>query len=310
MGLLLVIVAGGVFCANRLATARETESASVVESESHNRLLRSEIPRMGRVNYSELFADMNDVQLEAAKRGGLRNPDKVVDPAQCDELVLVESSAGYAVDTLRHSKPYLVPQAARLLTYIGHRFDEIQTERGIRNKVRPIVTSLLRSRGDVGRLRRVNRNATENSCHLYGTTFDISYTRFMDSCGNVVTDSPKYKEMLAEALYELRFEGLCYVRYERRQPCFHITVRTLDYAGSLASETVGYEATTEAPGTTGNPGSPGKTGNPGTPGNPGISGNPGPPGKSGTPGISGNSVKPSPKKPAQPREHRSNYVEF
>ena len=39
-------------------------------------------------------------------------------------------------------------------------------------------------------------------------------------------------DALARTLYELRCEGLCYVRYERHQSCFHITVRNVEYAGS------------------------------------------------------------------------------
>lgn len=239
--MLLLLVAGGVFCAWKFVGGHKSNGDDAVLTESHSRLLRSEIPKMSPMSYSEMFPDMNDVQIEAARRNGLRNPDNLTDPADSYELVRVETCGDYVVDTLRHSKPYLVPQAARLLTYVGHRFEEIQTERQVKQKVRPIVTSLLRSSHDVGRLRRVNRNASENSCHVYGTTFDISYTRFMDENGRIVTEDPIYKELLAAALYELRFEGLCYVRYERRQPCFHITVRTVDYDGDLASQTVEYE---------------------------------------------------------------------
>lgn len=243
LAVLLAVVAGCVFCAWKAAGRQRGESADTPATESHIRLVRSEIPQMppmSRMSYSEIFSDMNDVQIEAAKRNGLRNPDMLSNPDNSAELVKVETCEAYAMDSLRHSKPYLVPQAEKLLMYIGHRFDEIQTEYGVKRKVRPIVTSLLRSRRDVGRLRRVNSNATENSCHLYGTTFDISYTRFMDEDGNVVASNSKYKELLAKALYELRFEGLCYVRYERRQPCFHITVRSVDYEGDLVSESVEY----------------------------------------------------------------------
>ena len=242
--MLLIFVAGGVFCAWKFASGRHSGEHGQSVSENHIRLVRSEIPMMpspANMSYSEMFPDMNDIQLEAAKRNGLHDPYKLKHPEQSDELVRVETCEAYAVDALRHSKPYLVPQAEKLLMYIGHRFNEIQTEYGITRKVRPIVTSLLRSRGDVKRLRRVNRNATENSCHLYGTTFDISYTHFMDEDAKVVSGKSKYKDLLAKALYELRFENLCYVRYERRQPCFHITVRSVDYEGDLACETVEYD---------------------------------------------------------------------
>ena len=240
MLVLLVVLAGGVFCAWKLAVGGQRSADSEQPlMESHNRLLRSEIPTMAAnsMRYRELFADNNDVQLKAAKKMGLKNPEAVKQPELCDDLVEVKSNSWYKVDTLYHSKPYLVPEASLLLTYISRRFDQLQDEEGVKTKVRPIVTSLLRNKSQVGRLRRVNRNATENSCHLYGTTFDLSYCRFVTNDGEEVMDNGKYKQLLALALYELRFEGLCYVKYERRPPCFHITVRAVDYEGELACET-------------------------------------------------------------------------
>lgn len=240
MLVLLVVLAGGVFCAWKLAVGGQRSADSEQPlMESHNRLLRSEIPAMAAnsMRYRELFADNNDVQLKAAKKMGLKNPEAVKQPELCDDLVEVKSNSWYKVDTLYHSKPYLVPEASLLLTYISRRFDQLQDEEGVKTKVRPIVTSLLRNKSQVGRLRRVNRNATENSCHLYGTTFDLSYCRFVTNDGEEVMDNGKYKQLLALALYELRFEGLCYVKYERRPPCFHITVRAVDYEGELACET-------------------------------------------------------------------------
>ena len=244
MLVLLVVLAGGVFCAWKLAVGGQRSADDEQPlMESHNRLLRSEIPAMAAnsMRYRELFADNNDVQLKAAKKMGLKNPEAVKQPELCDDLVEVKSNSWYKVDTLYHSKPYLVPEASLLLTYISRRFDQLQDEEGVKTKVRPIVTSLLRNKSQVGRLRRVNRNATENSCHLYGTTFDLSYCRFVTNDGEEVMDNGKYKQLLALALYELRFEGLCYVKYERRPPCFHITVRAVDYEGELACETEEFE---------------------------------------------------------------------
>lgn len=233
---MLLLVAGGVFCAWKMAAGIEhpTEDDAPL-TESHNRLLRREIPAIAAnsIRYRELFSDNNDVQLRAAKRMGLKNPEAVRQPEECDELVEVKTNEWYTVDTLYHSKPYLVPEATLLLTYISRRFEELQELEGMEKKVRPIVTSMLRNRSQVGRLRRVNRNATENSCHLYGTTFDLSYCRFVTTDGEEVLDNGQYKQLLAMALYELRYEGLCYVKYERRPPCFHITVRAVDYEGEL-----------------------------------------------------------------------------
>ena len=93
-----------------------------------------------------------------------------------------------------------------------------------------IVTSVLRTRHDVARLQQYNGNATENSCHLYGTTFDISYTRYAplhvpgERQGRAVRDDT-LKYILSEVLNDARQQGRCYVKYERKQKCFHITVR-------------------------------------------------------------------------------------
>lgn len=240
VGLLLIAVGAVTFLvarnAHRDADAEEEQSALMVE---HKRLLRSEIPEIPQMSYREMFADANDVQLRAAKNNGIQHPEDVIDPAQCGDLELVESNGLYVVDTLRHSKPYLVGKAVLLLDYIGMRFQEVMAEEYPEVHVRPIVTSMLRSRDEVRQLRRVNRNATENSCHVYGTTLDISYTRFMREDSVVVSD-PYLKDVLAKTLYELRYEGLCFVKYERRHPCFHITVKSNDYHGNLKAEVVQY----------------------------------------------------------------------
>jgi hypothetical protein len=92
------------------------------------------------------------------------------------------------------------------------------------------VTSVLRTEEDVARLRRFNGNATENSCHLYGTTFDICYNRYEtveDPDGprrrEVRNDTLKY--VLSEVLRDMRQQGRCYIKYEVKQGCFHMTVR-------------------------------------------------------------------------------------
>ena len=92
-----------------------------------------------------------------------------------------------------------------------------------------IVTSVLRTKEDVEKLRRYNGNATENSCHLYGTTFDICYNRYHTVAPPgerrrlVRDDSLKY--VLCEVLRDMRRDGRCHIKYEVKQSCFHITVR-------------------------------------------------------------------------------------
>ena len=146
-----------------------------------------------------------------------------------NELVYVGGNPFFYVEPLKQSIPYLVPRAAILLQDIGRNFmDSLQIKQIPLHKIR--VTSVLRTKEDVDKLRKRNQNATENSCHLYGTTFDISYTKYVtvrDPAGpqrrEVQNDTLKY--VLSEVLRDLRVQNRCYIKYEVKQACFHITVR-------------------------------------------------------------------------------------
>ena len=128
-------------------------------------------------------------------------------------------------DELSHSYPFLKPHAADLLGEICRRFQDSLRARG-GGAYRPKVTSLLRTPLSVGKLRRVNRNATGESAHQYATTFDISYSKFIcDNAGDTHRTFEDLKNLLAEILYDLRAQGRCYVKFEYRQSCFHITTR-------------------------------------------------------------------------------------
>ncbi len=220
----------------------KSESAVTTPMIERTRISRMAIPesRLGEIGYGKMFADLNDIQIEAAMKNGISNPEKVADPSSCKELVKIGSNDLIYVDDMSHSKPYLVPEAALMLEYIGERFSEILKEQHKDDHdYRPIVTSALRSQSDVDRLRRRNRNASENSCHRYGTTIDITYIRFLRDDGEIVNEE-WLKRTLGEALYELRYEGICYVKHERRQGCFHITVRNTEYKGNQPCEIKKY----------------------------------------------------------------------
>lgn len=187
-------------------------------------------PIRGVHDYYESFPDSQEVQLRAAMRWGVSSVRDREDAEQRKkDLVFIDASPYYQVDHLWYSIPYLVPRAAALLHDIGRAyFDSLQVKGLPLHRL--LVTSVLRSENDVQRLRRHNGNATENSCHLYGTTFDISYNRYItvqDPEGperrQVRNDSLKY--ILCEVLRDKRMEGRCYVKYERKQGCFHMTVR-------------------------------------------------------------------------------------
>ena len=146
-----------------------------------------------------------------------------------NELVYVGGNPFFYVEPLQQSIPYLVPKAAILLQDIGHHFmDSLQIKQVPMHKIR--VTSVLRTKEDVEKLRKRNRNATENSCHLYGTTFDISYTRYVtvsdpDGAQRRAVQNDTLKYVLSEVLRDLREQNRCFIKYEVKQACFHITVR-------------------------------------------------------------------------------------
>jgi len=180
--------------------------------------------------FSETFPDNNDVQLMAANKYGVRPVENRQDAEnRKKELVYVGANPYFHIDKLRSSIPYLVPKAAVLLNNIGRAYyDSLQIKGVPLHQI--IVTSVLRSREDVQKLRGHNGNATENSCHLYGTTFDICYNRYKtvdapDGKPRRSVRNDTLKWVLSEVLRDMREKEQCYVKYEVKQGCFHITVR-------------------------------------------------------------------------------------
>ncbi len=171
------------------------------------------------------FRDSNYLHVEAAKESGTGVLETLEDAWTLPHpLVEIKSCREYYVDRLTHSYPYLVPQAADLLKEIGRRFNDTLQARG-GGDYRIKVTSVMRTPATVSRLRRINRNATSESAHQYGTTFDISYSRFICDSITVNRSFEDLKNLLGEILYDLREEGRCYVVFERKQSCFHVTAR-------------------------------------------------------------------------------------
>ena len=178
-------------------------------------------------SYHECFPDSNDVQLAAARRWGVSPVQNREDAEKRkSELVYMAASPYYRVAPLNASIPYLVPRAAVLLQDIGQAFFDSLQVKGLPLH-HLVVSSVLRSEDDVRRLRRTNKNATEQSCHLYGTTFDINYNSYFSVADPDTSrvGSDKLKYVLSEVLDDLRRQGRCYIKYEVKQPCFHITVR-------------------------------------------------------------------------------------
>jgi hypothetical protein len=174
-------------------------------------------------SYKDAFPDLQETQIVAANKNGVR-PVQNREEAEKrkNDLVYVGESPYYHVDKLHSSIPYLVPRAAMLLQDIGQAFYDSLYMKGVPlNQL--IVTSILRTKDDVARLQRHNGNATDNSCHLYGTTFDICYNRYHPVEQEVRNDTLKW--VLSEVLRDIRRAERAYIKYEVKQGCFHMTVR-------------------------------------------------------------------------------------
>ena len=180
-------------------------------------------------HFGNTFPDQQDVQILAANKHGV-NPVQNREEAEHSKgkLVYVGSNPFFYVDKLNSSIPYLVPRASVLLQDISRAyFDSLQIKGIPLHKI--IVTSILRTKDDVAKLRTRNGNATENSCHLYGTTFDVCYNRYkqiqtrQQPRRQVQNDTLKW--VRSEGLRDMRDRNRCLVKYEVKQGCFHITVK-------------------------------------------------------------------------------------
>lgn len=174
---------------------------------------------LGRV-----FNDSNYLHLQAARAAGVEPAfdDRQLWENSCG-IVKVYSDSNIFIDSLTHSFPYLTRHAADLLYEIGRRFNDTLQARG-GGDYRLKVTSIYRTPHTVSKLRRVNRNATQESAHQYATTFDISYSKFIcDNAAGTRRTFEDLKNLLAEIVNDLRNEGRCYVKHERKQACLHIT---------------------------------------------------------------------------------------
>lgn len=180
-------------------------------------------------SYKEKFRDTQAKQEQAARAIGLSTPPQNRQQAakMRSQLTQIKTNDYYIVDSLTHSIPYLVPTAAAELESIGKEFADILQRNGLPH-YRFYVTSVLRTKDDVKYLQKSgNVNATTNSCHCYGTTFDLAYYRY-----DKVTRTRKYmhqdnlKLVLGQVLLNHQRAGKIYVKYEHKQACFHITVRS------------------------------------------------------------------------------------
>ena len=187
---------------------------------------RIKVYALGRL--ADVFNDSNKYHYAVAEKLGIA---PIADISQAfytrRPIVKITSNQLYEVDELTHSLPFLVPEAAALLDTIARNFIDSLGSRGA-SGYRVRITSLLRTPASVSKLRRVNRNATDSSTHQFGTTFDLSYSRFhkADPAQRDINDGD-LKNLLAEVLYDLRRRNKCLVKFERKSACFHVTATGL-----------------------------------------------------------------------------------
>ena len=181
----------------------------------------------GKINEAELtFNDLQSKQIVSAQKLGItplnarRDVAVYLGQSELDKrLIKISSNSLYYVRELTHSVPYLVPEAETLLSDIAREF---QTISGTNSRFE--VTSVLRTKEDVSKLQSRNSNATSNSCHCYATTFDISYVSFKTDVLHPKNNT-ELREALSQAVYNMRKQDRCYVKFENNQKCYHITVR-------------------------------------------------------------------------------------
>jgi len=179
-------------------------------------------------DYRIKFNDLHAKQHATASRIGLPRPpkDRADAASMRKSLVEITTNENYIVDSLTHSVPYLIPAAKRELDAIGAEWADILSRNGLPH-YRFYVTSVLRTQEDIKYLQRSgNINSVTQSCHCYGTTFDLAYMRY-----DKVTRTHMYmhednlKLVLGQVLLNHQRAGKIYVKYEWKQSCFHITVR-------------------------------------------------------------------------------------
>lgn len=179
-------------------------------------------------NYNREFNDMNELHMASAVSNGITPMTSRDDTlTYAKKLVrLPDALELYKTYDLTHSVPFLVPSAAQLFVDICVNFRDSLYNKGLPLH-RLYLTSVTRTDDDLTRLTRRNINASENSAHRYGTTFDISWKRFeqVDVDSTVQVAPEGLKLVLAQVIFDLKNQERCYVKHERKQACFHITVR-------------------------------------------------------------------------------------
>ena len=176
--------------------------------------------------YQKIFADLNDEHLAAARQYGLSRTPKSRDDVNVGGLVEIKDNDYIKIMDLKYSVPYLTKGAAQELDIISRAFhDSLANHKLLNYKI--VVSSVLRTEEDVAKLRRRNGNASANSAHCYGTTFDIANQRYWrddEDFQDARMQPYELNKVMAEVLMDRKKQGKILCKFEKNQHCFHITV--------------------------------------------------------------------------------------
>ncbi len=206
----------------------DIESESISENKKEENTRKEVIYYRNKLNYKTLFKDINEEHLAMARKVGLDTPPRTrAEIPGNRQLLKIKSNRLYTIYTLKYSSPYLTRGAANELNAISQAFKDSLRSKNLLDEYRLVVSSVLRSEEDVKNLRKSgNPNASDNSAHCYGTTFDIAYTIYdRDNDEDCESFMQPYEltKVLGEVLLDRKKAGKCLVKYEKKEHCFHIT---------------------------------------------------------------------------------------
>ena len=206
---------------------KDTFSTLTQSPESRTQLEKNEpievetpAPRVIPPVPDELVTKEYDKHLFAAEHNGIglvKSEDHFKKLIEDEELVLIDKGPGYEVMRLTHSHPYITPYSKAILEELGAAFQALTDEESYFT-----LTSVTRTPEQQKSLRRRNKNATNGvSSHSYGVSFDISYIRMNGKKRFSRPLQNKIEKILKE--YE-EADKIFFIK-ERKQSCYHVTVR-------------------------------------------------------------------------------------
>ena len=229
-GILLTCLLLHCICCNTESTSQPIISNEPNEPTPSNSITADDIPIAQFCSYTS-NDKLTDYIEESKKKGvkpqkDIRKLDKLINN---QELILVpDISWSYIIRKSPNSYRYLTPKANNLLLSICEEFMRLKSNTSLW-KIRPTITSMLRTIEAIGKIR--NKSKSNNSSHLHGTTFDISYVTFYDESGieaQLHENELNYlKELLACVVENHRTAGKCYKTFEQGQQshCIHVVCR-------------------------------------------------------------------------------------